>query len=316
MSTIIHKIFLKKSKNKLPNIHAIFKANGPIYLSASQEDLFTHMARLLCSQQLSLSAADTIWRKIISQLELDNYLLFDAEQVTEFNTIFFNPNRVEGQLHPILDKVCDEFTKLEDEEQDLFKSYLLAYMKAYSYLSQIITFQDQELEKCFIFCKYLYKKLPKRAREKFELDSSVNLDDLRISYIRDVEAGLIDEVEILNKLLFTASQSLEESKELLSEIVNQVNHLYGVNLSENDLSELGEIENLLALDENTKAVMTGDNTEENKKAYLKKQFESAVYGLVGKNIEMFKKLETNQSAQNMIFKAIYKNYTDGLSFSQ
>ena len=78
MSTIIHKIFLKKSKNKLPNIHAIFKANGPIYLSASQEDLFTHMARLLCSQQLSLSAADTIWRKIMSQLELDNYLLFDA----------------------------------------------------------------------------------------------------------------------------------------------------------------------------------------------------------------------------------------------
>ena len=53
-----------------------------------------------------------------------------------------------------------------------------------------------------------------------------------------------------------------------------------------------------------------------KKAYLKKQFENAVYGLVGKNIEMFKKLETNQSAQNMIFKAIYKNYTDGLGFSQ
>ena len=92
--------------------------------------------------------------------------------------------------------------------------------------------------------------------------------------------------------------------------VNQVNHLYGVNLSENDLSELGEIENILALDKNTKAIMTGDNTEENKKAYLKKQFESAVYGLVGKNIEMFKKLETNQSAQNMIFKAIYKNYKD------
>ena len=86
-------------------------------------------------------------------------------------------------------------------------------MKAYGYLSQIITFQDQELEKYFIFSKYLYKKLPKKAREKFELDSSVNLDELRISYIRDVEAGFVDEVEILNKLLFTPSQSLEESRE-------------------------------------------------------------------------------------------------------
>ena len=247
--------------------------------------------------------------------KIKNYFLFNAEQVTEFNTIFFNPNRVEGQLHPILDKVCDEFNKLEDEEQDLFKSLLLTYMKAYSYLSQIITFQDQELEKYFIFSKYLYKKLPKKAREKFELDSSVNLDELRISYIRDVEAGLVDEVEILNKLLFTPSQSLEESRELLSEIVNQVNHLYGVKLSENDLSELGEIENLISLDESIKEVMTGDNTEENKKAFLKKQFESALYNLALKNKEMFKKLETNKSAQNMIFQAIYKNYSDGLGFS-
>ena len=188
-------------------------------------------------------------------------------------------------------------------------------MKAYSYLSQIITFQDQELEKYFIFSKYLYKKLPKKAREKFELDSSVNLDELRISYIRDVEAGFVDEVEILNKLLFTPSQSLEESRELLSEIVNQVNHLYGVKLSENDLSELGEIENLISLDESIKEVMTGDNTEENKKAFLKKQFESALYNLAIKNKEMFKKLETNKSAQNMIFQAIYKNYSDGLGFS-
>ena len=247
--------------------------------------------------------------------KLKNFFLFNTEQVNEFNSIFFNPNRTEGQLHPILDKVCDAFNKLEIEEQDLFKSCLLAYMKAYSYLSQIITFQDQELEKYFIFCKYLYKKLPKRAREKFELDSSVNLDDLRISYIRDIEVGLIDEVEILNKLLFTASQSLEESKELLSEIVNQVNHLYGINLSENDITELTEIENLLSLDESTKAVMTGDNTEENKKAFLKEQFEKALYGLLGKNIEMFKKLENNQSAQNMIFQAIYKNYQNDLRFN-
>ena len=74
-------------------------------------------------------------------------------------------------------------------------------------------------------------------------------------------------MEILNKLLFTPSQSLEESRELLSEIVNQVNHLYGVKLSENDLSELGEIENLISLDESIKEVMTGDNTEENKKLF-------------------------------------------------
>ena len=54
-------------------------------------------------------------------------------------------------------------------------------MKAYGYLSQIITFQDTNLEKHYIFFKYLYKKLPKKTQEKFELDSSVGLEDLRIN---------------------------------------------------------------------------------------------------------------------------------------
>ena len=188
-------------------------------------------------------------------------------------------------------------------------------MKAYGYLSQIITFQDTDLEKHYIFFKYLYKKIPKKVQEKFELDSSLSLEDLRINKLRNVEANLIDEVEILNQLLFNPANSPDEAKDLLSEIINQVNHLYGVELDKNDLNEIEKIEEVLNLSSEIKDVMLGDNIDENKKAFLKKQFENSILDLVTKNLEMFKKLDSNQSAKNMIFQAIYKNYQNELRFN-
>ena len=59
---------------------------------------------------------------------------------------------------------------------------------------------------------------------------------------------MIDETQIFNELIFRASEIGEENRDLLSEIVNQVNHLYGVDLSSDDLSEIVDIEEALALD--------------------------------------------------------------------
>ena len=161
----------------------------------------------------------------------------------------------------------------------------------------------------------IYTKNYQKTQEKFELDSSVGLEDLRINRLRNIDAELNDEVEILNQLLFSPTNSLDEAKDLLSEIINQVNHLYGVELDKNDLNEIEEIEEALNFSSEIKDVMLGDNTEENKRAFLKRQFEKSILDLVSKNLEMFKKLESNQSAKNMIFQAIYKNYQNELRFN-
>ena len=244
--------------------------------------------------------------------QLKNYQIILEEEINEFNTIFFDPKRTEGQLHPTLDKVVDRFIELEEDEQDMFKSYLLTYIKAYSYLSQILTFKDPDLEKYAIFLKYLYKKLPKQAQERFELDSSVELKELRVNKIRDIQAHLVDEESILNSLLFVPKQPGEEAVDLLSEIINQVNHLYGIELSEDDLGDVKAIENILLENNDLKEVMTSNNSEQNKMSFLKNKFELALLDLVDKNIEMFNTLRDNQPAKNMIFQAIYRNYLNDL----
>ena len=60
----------------------------------------------------------------------------------------------------------------------------------YGYMSQIITFTDIELEKAFIFLKYLDQKLPKRDSDKFDLSNYVDLDSLRIQKSHEKMEGL------------------------------------------------------------------------------------------------------------------------------
>ena len=61
-------------------------------------------------------------------------------------------NRDEGDLHPVLDRVVDQFKKIEDRElREDFRSKIQSFIRMYGYLSQIINFSDIELEKSFVF---------------------------------------------------------------------------------------------------------------------------------------------------------------------
>ena len=66
--------------------------------------------------------------------------------------IFFNKDRDEGTLHPVLDEVVDNWRELNDDEQkEDFRLKILSYTRLYGYLSQIINFKDIELEKICSF---------------------------------------------------------------------------------------------------------------------------------------------------------------------
>ena len=122
---------------------------------------------------------------------IEQYHLYTSQDVDNFCVIFFDQNRNEGDLHPILDRVVDAFVKLEVEKQEEFKSEVQKFIRLYGYLSQIITFTDIELEKSNVFLRYLNKKLPKRDSEAFDLSDYVDLDSLRIqkTHELDVEFG-------------------------------------------------------------------------------------------------------------------------------
>ena len=244
-----------------------------------------------------------------TQREIYDFHLYTHEDVNRFCEIFFDRNRDEGSLHPILDKVVDQFKKIEDKDQrETFKSNLQKFIRMYGYLSQIVIFKDIELEKSFVFYKYLNKKLPKRETETFDISDTVDLESLRIQKTYEKIEGLINEDSIVQPPDFGGGTQQEPEFDLLSEIINQINTTYGVNLTDDDRVDLERLKKRLVESTEVRTYMNGDNSEDNKRIFFKQQFDDLMVDYVNDRFEFYKKMEDNQSMKNMIFQMMYSGY--------
>ena len=81
----------------------------------------------------------------------------------------------------MLDFTVEDWKKLEDNEQEEFRSHIQSFIRLYGYITQIVSFKDISLEKLFIFLRFLNKKLPKRTLGKLtDVGSSVDLESFRL----------------------------------------------------------------------------------------------------------------------------------------
>ena len=245
---------------------------------------------------------DTLWK-------IYDFHLYTNEDINRFCEIFFDPIRDEGSLHPILDRVVDKFKSIEDEEiREDFRSKIQSYIRMYGYLSQIINFTDIELEKSFVFLKFLNKKLPKRETGKLNISDTVDLESLRIQklYEHDYELTPIDTV--LDPPEFEGGGVMEPEYDFLSEIINQINNTYGVNMTDEDKVDLTQLKRRLVENSEIEKYMKGDNTDENKRNYFKEQFNGQMVDYVNERFEFYKKMEDNPSMKNMICQKMYSDY--------
>ena len=56
------------------------------------------------------------------------------------------------------------FRKTDEEEAELWRGKVMAFRNLYAFLSQIIPYQDSDLEKLYIFLRHLAAKLPRPAK--------------------------------------------------------------------------------------------------------------------------------------------------------
>jgi type I restriction enzyme R subunit len=243
------------------------------------------------------------------QREIYSFHLYTNEDVNRFCQVFYDPSRDEGNLHPILDRVVDKFISIEEEEiREGLRSKIQSYIRMYGYLSQIIDFTDIELEKSFVFLKYLNKKLPKRQSDRFDISDTIDLDSLRIQKIHEHIEGLVREDSVLTPPDFETTSVQEPEYDFLSEIINQVNNTYGVNLTEEDKLDLSRLSKRLIDDPEVHKYMNGDNTEDNKQSFFKQQFEGMMIDFINERFDFYKKMDDNPSMKNLIFQMMYKDY--------
>jgi type I restriction enzyme R subunit len=125
------------------------------------------------------------------QAKLDGQQVYFKTEVEEFCRVFYKPKRYQSpsdhaRLNACIDPAVSRFMALEEDAQEEFRNTLVAYRNLYSFLSQVIPFQDSDLEKLYSYVRFLLTKLPRRGPGPiYNFDDEVSLKYYRLQKISD-----------------------------------------------------------------------------------------------------------------------------------
>jgi type I restriction enzyme R subunit len=171
-----------------------------------------------------------------SEMEAFASALLSAEQdsTTEAQRL-----RAHADLYRFTEPARDRFAQLmedDPESAEEFRSALQSYVRMYGFLSQVVPYQDRELERLYVYGRHLLTRLPRREDPGMDL-GQVDLTHLRIVQTGDHDVTLTPEGEqVLPGFTGDGTGAKQEPDQVsLSDLIAELNDRFGVNLSDEDL---------------------------------------------------------------------------------
>ena len=203
-----------------------------------------------------------------------------------------------GALYAALAGAVERFkTELDEEVQEQFRSDLDAYIRAYSFLSQIVTWTDNDLEKLYVWAKSLQSNLPKRPNDgSLDLGAEVELTHLRIEKSAEVDSSLsgtqVDE-DPLTALPGAGGAAPDPQTERLSAIIDRLNERHALNLTLTDALLFEQFKGDWLADPEL-AAQAKANTFDNFLIVFAKKFLTTVLLRMDANAEIFKAINDDE----------------------
>jgi len=247
--------------------------------------------------------------------ELVSFEIFTLDDVNEFATVFFDANQPPEMLQPILDKVVNTFTYIQDENvREEFRSTLQSYIRLYGYISQIIEWADEDLEKLYVFARNLNRKLPKKKVQlPLEVMDSVDLESFRIQRMfHEIEIPLEPEDGGTKGITTGTGKLIGDETDLLSNIIQNLNDVYSLELNEDDKIDFERMHEKIDENAELRAVMNPSNTKENIRIKFNQIVDEILLEFVHTKLELYKKLtdpKVNPTLKNRWFEGYYKQYS-------
>lgn len=192
--------------------------------------------------------------------ELQHHLLeqviFTQNDITEFAKVWYRSKNQHSisdnkKMNAILDGVVQRFQSYEEEEREAFRGQLKAYRNLYAFLSQIIPYQDSELEKFYTFVRKLLGKLPPPGDgQTFVLDDEVALRFFRLQQVSEGSIRLTEgEAAPLKGPTDMGTACTKEEEVTLSSLIDRLNERFGTDFSKADQLFFDQIQTLAENDE-------------------------------------------------------------------
>ncbi|MCL5674889.1 MAG: DEAD/DEAH box helicase family protein [Candidatus Omnitrophica bacterium] len=235
--------------------------------------------------------------------KLLDYQIFDQSDIDAFIKSL-KKGEPQPKLHNLLNPVIDEFRGKSKKEQVEFKKTLKRYQSIYSFLSQLIPFSDVNLEKMYVFNKFLSKKLPTINNPlPFNVLEDVDIDSYKVVHKGLKEIKLQSEGELI-PMSDGVGNYAPDINTKLSKILKDLNDAFGTDFTDDDKVFLNRVkDNLL---QNKELVNKMEyNSKENVKTIFDKYFNQEITKLLNSNMKFYKRLVDNEKLKTQLKSALF-----------
>ena len=234
--------------------------------------------------------------------EIEKADVFNNDEVTHFIELFVRKKVKSEVLSPFFKKIVDErYIPQTDDVKVKFRKMVNKYVRQYSFVSQIISFIDTDLEKFYLFTKLLFKYLPyEKETLPLEVIQMVDMDKYKI---QEEENGSIilnpEDAALKNPQGDGHGGKPQDPKEVLKVIVKEINDKYALDLGDDD-KVVKEMYEALRADETLMASMRADNIEDVKRMKLRESIDKALLKNAEPPIEFMNRLSKDKGLANYV----------------
>ena len=243
------------------------------------------------------------------QGRMSDFGVFMPDDVEAFARVYFKRNATQDRLFVALEQPRQRFADLPPDEGRDFRSQLTDYVRLYSFLSQLLTFADTDLEKLYVFARHLRRLLPAGQEElPREVQQNIDMESFRIQ--RTSRGRIV--LERQGSSLDPAGSKprggiLEPEMEALSLIIAALNDRFGLELGPEHRLTLQQIQSALDKDAGLDA-SARVNTRENVRLTFDPKVEDKIQEIVETNFALYKRITDDTNFGQALKDHLFDDY--------
>ncbi|MCL5952081.1 MAG: type I restriction endonuclease [Chloroflexi bacterium] len=243
------------------------------------------------------------------QTQLSGFDLYTQAEVNQFANIYFDPKGTADKLHAALSPVTDRYQEAALETQTGFRTKLADYVRLYSFLAQVITFTDADLERLYVFARLLLRKLrPTKAELPAEVQQNIDIDSYRLQETSTGKIGLQrGRTELEPVGLKPVVPQTPDQLQPLSQIIKELNERFGTDLGENARVSIQHLEARLASDPALEASIRA-NTRDNARLTFDHVVNDRLQEMVDSDFKFYKQVTDDDNFSKALLDWLFERF--------
>jgi len=190
-------------------------------------------------EQVSMGERAEPGRLYELQAKLNARQIYHREEVEEFCKVFYARKTAPAghrRMNACIDPAVRRYGELDEDARADFRGMLVAYRNLYAFLSQVIPYQDMDLEKLYSYIRFLLAKLPRGGHGPvYNFDDDVALKYYRLQKISEGSLRLQPGGEAPLPGPIAVGSGAEHADEIeLSRLIDILNRRFGTEFKSGD----------------------------------------------------------------------------------